>query len=440
VLERVSLKGFKLHEATSLDFAPVSVLIGPNNSGKSSVFQALLALRQACARATPSKGLFLAPAQRQEVSERQPFLFSAEQLVDIGEFKDVLREGQNQVEIGVSGSLSGLRPSALGELHVNIEVEIRDNALASHEGGLRFSGGRLEWKHVSRAPGAFPPPSVRLDDLGSVLKFGTVDDFGLIQPAGYDLPPDADPAFVSGLTQASASLATAHIELLKSLHPIYPLRGFEEWGSLLPEQPPKNVERVALADRAVAIASLLASDSRLRRQVSERLQELLGIGIEIEIVYGKRVKIYGTPAGISRTETLFANEGTGANQLPFILAPIGLANANETIFLSEPEAHLHPRKQSDLVGLLLKVAETRNLQFVIETHSEHVLHRLLHSVAIGELRTDELVIYYFEDEKGAAKVRRLAINDLGQVDGGLPGFFDQSLAELSEYLDALKKT
>lgn len=61
-------------------------------------------------------------------------------------------------------------------------------------------------------------------------------------------------------------------------------------------------------------------------------------------------------------------------------------------------------------------------------------------MATGQLTPDELAIYYFENEEGVAKVRRLAINALGQVEGGLPGFFDQSLAELSEYLDALKKT
>jgi hypothetical protein len=37
-------------------------------------------------------------------------------------------------------------------------------------------------------------------------------------------------------------------------------------------------------------------------------------------------------------------------------------------------------------------------------------------------------------------VKRLGINEHGQVDGGLPGFFEQSLRELTEFLDALKKT
>jgi len=91
------------------------------------------------------------------------------------------------------------------------------------------------------------------------------------------------------------------------------------------------------------------------------------------------------------------------------------------------------------MALLLTIAKKQNLQFFIETHSEHVLHKLLHSIGKGELAKEQLAVYYFVNEDGRAKVTRLAINDLGQVDGGLPGFFEQSLTELTEYLDALRK-
>lgn len=50
MLKSIRLKNFKLHEDTQIEAAPITVFIGPNNSGKSSIFQALLALRQAAAR------------------------------------------------------------------------------------------------------------------------------------------------------------------------------------------------------------------------------------------------------------------------------------------------------------------------------------------------------------------------------------------------------
>ena len=53
---------------------------------------------------------------------------------------------------------------------------------------------------------------------------------------------------------------------------------------------------------------------------------------------------------------------------------------------------------------------------------------------------DDLAIYYFENKEGTAKVSPLKVDERGGVEGGLPGFYDQSLTELSDYLDALKKT
>ncbi len=178
----------------------------------------------------------------------------------------------------------------------------------------------------------------------------------------------------------------------------------------------------------------------MEKRLSAWLERLFQIEIEVRLLPGKRVTIICKGSSTRDSDSLFLNEGTGANQLPFILIPIGLAPEHETILLSEPEAHLHPYAQSELMKLLLKVQKDRKLQYFVETHSEHILHALLHAVAKGELAKSDLAIYFFENAQGEAKVRRLEVNEQGQVEGGLPGFFDQALSELTEYLDALKKS
>jgi predicted ATPase len=201
----------------------------------------------------------------------------------------------------------------------------------------------------------------------------------------------------------------------------------------------EDLNRIVLADRAVALTNLLAANARLRAQISERLGVLAAMGIEFETASLRRVKVWATAAQSGAPETLFVNEGSGANQLPFILVPIALAQPGQTVLLAEPEAHLHPKMQSAITGTFLRASQDRELQFFIETHSEHILHRLLHAVATGELAHEDLAIYYFENKGGKAETRRLKIDDKGGVEGGLPGFFDQSLDELSEYLEAMKQ-
>src|SRR5207249_564122 len=148
---------------------------------------------------------------------------------------------------------------------------------------------------------------------------------------------------------------------------------------------PKRADLLVLEDRGVALANTLASNRQLKAELSRRLEQLLEIGIDFEVVGGNRLRIWAQPTAKRSADTLFVNEGTGANQLPFVLVPVALASEGETILLSEAEAHLHPKAQSELTALLLRVAEKQNLQLFIETHSEHVLHKLLHAVAKGEL-------------------------------------------------------
>jgi hypothetical protein len=284
---------------------------------------------------------------------------------------------------------------------------------------------------------------VLLDMGPTVYLLQVQETFRLIASGGYRasggvraLPRELQLMY----NDASQWLGAIPYTLLASLHPIYALRGFEEWGYPITDYPPASLELMTLHDRALALPNALASDRRLKGKLCDRLEELLHISIDFEVVpLGKRLKIWAKSSVDNGRETLFVNEGAGANQIPFIVVPVLLTPPNETILLSEPEAHLHPKAQCELTRMLLTVARRENIQFFIETHSEHVLHTILNAVGKGDLAKDDVALHYFENVEGTAQVKRLGINEHGQVDGGLPGFFDQSLAELTEFLDAVKK-
>ncbi len=432
MLKSVRLKNFKLHEDTSIEGAPITVFIGPNNSGKSSVFQALLCLRQAAI--LNRRELFLSRDRQQASGEPAERI-----LADVGDFEDVVRQGQNEIQFRISGTVCPRTPQKHGgPLEVESTVSVRNNKLAHHSGSVESPYGKLSWQ---RAPGASPSvnkPAMRIDINNVIMNFSEVDTFRFIGVSGY-APGNAPPEVFADSQEFAEFIANSPSQLLDSMHLIPSLRGFEQSGFPLPKERANSVERLTLADRTSALASILAYNRDLEDELSQRLDELLHIRIKVKLLPGPRVTIWAVPSAKDDRDRLFVNEGSGANQLPFILIPISLTPSHETILLSEPEAHLHPKAQSGLTSLLLKVAKKENIQFFIETHSEHVLHKLLHSIGKGELTKEELALYYFVNEDGRAKVTRLGINDLGQVDGGLPGFFEQSLTELTEYLDALRK-
>jgi hypothetical protein len=331
--------------------------------------------------------------------------------------------------------------SAIGinEVSVSARLRVRDNQLVSHDGSVDVFGTRASWGFVQGAP--VLNTTIQRGEVTYVLQ--VLETFQLTGSGGYQgARPGTAPETLLLYNETSKLLGTAPSKLLASLHLVYALRGFEEWAYLITDYPPPAVELMTLHDRAVALPNALAASRRLKERLSELLEKMPQISInsiDFEVVPGKRLKIWAKHTGNDRGETLFVSEGTGANQIPFIFVPVLLTPPNETILLSEPEAHLHPKGQCELTRMLLTVAKKQNIQFFIETHSEHVLHTILNAVAKGEWNRDEVALHYFQNKNGTAEVSRREINQFGQVVGGLPDFFEQSLAELTDYLRAVSK-
>src|SRR6266404_468971 len=442
MLARIALRNFKLHKSSEIEARPLTLLIGPNNSGKTSMFQALLVLRQSAL----TNGLLLNPVPRLPTDEDQPFLYDSTHLVDLGAFQDTVHPGEREIGFEIAGRLDDPDPRHGGRRDVSIVLAFRDNQASYHTGKLSFEvsaeGGErtLPWTWA-RGPVARAAQQSSVDLLGRNFLFSAADYPQMLQVQGFSGGPTNDPAQVTELSVFQNRLAQLPNSLLRSVHPVYPLRGLEESGYPVTLGPEDSIDRTMLSDRTLALLSVLAYRNDVLDQVSNWLENLVQVRVRTKLVPPRRVTIICEPTGgKTRRSGLFSNEGTGASQLPFILLPIALCPPGESMMISEPEAHLHPRAQSDLARLFIRILSTEKKQLLIETHSEHMLNVLLHAVAKGDLNKKDLAIYYFEPPRnGIAEVRRLVVDDYGRVEGGLPGFFDQSVTELTEYLETLKK-
>ncbi len=128
--------------------------------------------------------------------------------------------------------------------------------------------------------------------------------------------------------------------------------------------------------------------------------------------------------------------GYGVGQLLPVMTQC-LIDSGGMIIIEQPEVHLHPRLQSRIGDLFIDTVTQRRAQLLIETHSEHLVLRLLRRVREGTLQPDDLAILYVDqDDEGAAFVRRLDVDEDGDlVDGWPGGFFDERLAEVLPGVD-----
>jgi len=144
--------------------------------------------------------------------------------------------------------------------------------------------------------------------------------------------------------------------------------------------------------------------------------------------------------GASRDLVNIADVGVGVSQaLPVIVALL-TAEPGQMVYIEQPEIHLHPRAQVALAGLLAEAAE-RGVRIVAETHSSLLLLGIQTLVAEGKLSPDLVKLHWFErDEEGFTKITSTNLDSAGRFETEWPEDFGEvELEAESRYLDASEK-
>jgi hypothetical protein len=153
----------------------------------------------------------------------------------------------------------------------------------------------------------------------------------------------------------------------------------------------------------------------------------------------------------TKTRLYLRDEKTGITLLPHDigigisqLAPVivlALHAQNSLAVIEQPELHIHPALQVALGDLFITQAKAKNNVFLLETHSEHLLLRLLRRIrethedelppGVEGLTPENLAIYYIEPGDSGMKVRKLEVDETGDSSNKWPdGFFEERHGEL----------
>ena len=137
-------------------------------------------------------------------------------------------------------------------------------------------------------------------------------------------------------------------------------------------------------------------------------------------------------------EVAFSEVGVGISQL-FPLVVAALQSKQGIIACEQPELHVHPRIQIGIGDLLTQA--NNNSTFLIETHSEHLVLRILRRIretSEGELPEGlqpvspaDVSIVYMEPGEAGVRTRRIEIDSSGEFTTRWPnGFFAERREEL----------
>ncbi|MBP7053815.1 MAG: DUF3696 domain-containing protein [Phycisphaerae bacterium] len=134
-----------------------------------------------------------------------------------------------------------------------------------------------------------------------------------------------------------------------------------------------------------------------------------------------------------------ADVGVGVSQSLPVLVALVAAEPGQVVYLEQPEIHLHPRAQRRLAHVLADAAN-RGVIVVAETHSSLLLREVQTLVATGKLATDKVKLHWFQRQEDGRTVVTAADLDENGAFGDWPEDFDEvELDAERAYLDAVER-
>ena len=103
--------------------------------------------------------------------------------------------------------------------------------------------------------------------------------------------------------------------------------------------------------------------------------------------------------------------GYGISQILPILVRV-LREKDHTFLMQQPEVHLHPKAQAALTSLFIELTKQRNNNFIIETHSDHMIDRARIEIMKGKIKPEDVSLIYLEAKGKDVEVYNLGFDKL----------------------------
>ncbi len=141
---------------------------------------------------------------------------------------------------------------------------------------------------------------------------------------------------------------------------------------------------------------------------------------------------------VAKSKAMTANlarAGEGLQQvLPVVLHQIlrqRLATGPFLDVVEHPDLHLHAAAQAPLADLFIDTVLAGQGTILIETHSEPLLLRVQRRVAEGVLPPDRVALYFVDVTEEGSLLRRISLNPDGEVDWWPEGVFEEDFREVA---------
>ncbi len=127
--------------------------------------------------------------------------------------------------------------------------------------------------------------------------------------------------------------------------------------------------------------------------------------------------------------------GYGVSQILPVLFMLTRSVDSPMFLLQQPELHLHPSAQAGLGSILCDVASKR--QILVETHSDYLIDRVRMDVRDKkcDLKPEDISILYFERCDDDVQIHNIHIDENGNIEGQPPSYREFFRKEVNRLLE-----
>lgn len=439
-ITKIAVKGFKsIVEECEIDIRPLTILAGANSSGKSSIMQPLLMLKQTL-DASYDPGPLLIDGPNVQFTEASQFLSTLPG-----------KEGTDNFQIRIETDVFNVFDSVAttftkGQDGIDIVKMTAERKSKATSSFMRFPlYPDMSPEDIKSLIDQTQIPLYSPDELPEELKF--IEEF-MMQARQALIPKDMDSVtrsrcFLRLWSQNSYDVSEITSNLAHSIQDSIHLPGLrgnpERTYKMTGTGPgyPDTFENYV----ASVIHEWQAEENKRLKAITAALRVLKLAGqVGTEKINDARVglQVGRLPQGsFDETDMVsIADVGFGVSQVLPVLAALRVARKGQLVYLEQPELHLHPNAQFVLARVLEKAAK-RGVRVVAETHSSLLLLGIQTLVAEGKLSPELVKLHWFSrNEDGITEVDSVDLDEAGTYGEWPVDFNDVSLNAQSRYIKA----
>ncbi|MCY4567101.1 MAG: AAA family ATPase [Candidatus Poribacteria bacterium] len=151
-----------------------------------------------------------------------------------------------------------------------------------------------------------------------------------------------------------------------------------------PEVPTMSGAIADFMERIILYEEDKGSNDEMKHLVEALESDVLAGQILLKSLPSGYPDFYYRPQGIEEDIRLSQTSSMVSELAPLVLYLRGLVNPGDTFIIEEPEAHLHPGAQADMAVVLARLVRA-GVRVIITTHSDWLLQEIGNLIRVGEL-------------------------------------------------------